>query len=78
MNSHLQSLFSLYQGSGRKSSNSNCDVLLSILQEPVPTKPIILDFSHLNTHSPMIELCLNTQYDAKCRKFFAFVYFYTK
>jgi len=69
MNSHLQSLFSLYKGSGQKLTNSNCDILLSILQEPIPTKPILLDFTHLNTHSPMIELCPRTHYDAKYRKF---------
>lgn len=71
MNCSLQSTFSLYKGSGKKKTNSKCDSLLSILQEPIPATPVILDFNDLNTHSlksSMIELDSYTYYDFQYRK----------
>ena len=66
MNASLQSIFSLYKGNASKKTNSNCDILLSILKEPVPSKPVVLDFEKLNTHGSINELrpC------KKCRKLF--------
>ena len=76
MNSKLQNMFSLYKGSGRKTTNSNCDIILSILQEPLPTTPVLLDFRNLNTNSSVIELSSRTYYDAKYRKLMFFNFYF--
>ena len=75
MNSSLQSIFSLYKGSGKKKTNSNCDSLLSLLQEPIPATPVVLDFKNLDTHnlnSSLIELGSCTDYDVEFRKCISF------
>ena len=50
MNSSLQSIFSLYKGNASKKTNSKCDILLSILKEPIPSTPVIIVFKNLNTY----------------------------
>lgn len=75
MNSKLQNIFSLYKGSGTKTTNSNCDIMLSILQEPLPTIPVVLDFRNLNTNCSLIELGSRSYYDAKYRKLMGFSFF---